>query len=364
MKSISAGNQAHLLQSVSNLVFCVKITRADGVVIGATSHTKKLEIGSIMYFPTPGALPSNVESKSDFGIDNLEVLGIIDSVLITDADLLGGKYDDATVEMFAVNYKQISDGIIPIHKGFVGEITVGDTSYVAQLQGGMQRLQQTVGELYSVTCRADLGDARCQVDLGLFTVTGTVTSVTDNRTFADIDRGNNSGSSVQINAGGSGYTVGDTLTVSGGTSVTPATLNVDTVDGGGAVTAASYVSRGSYTAIPTNPVSVTGGTGTGATFDLTFNNEVDDWFNLGLFTWTSGNNNGISMEVKDFVSSTGEFTIYQKMPFDVQVGDNYMVFRGCDLLLSTCRDVFDNVDNFRGEPYIPGTDATIRYVPL
>ena len=34
---------------------------------------------------------------------------------------------------------------------------------------------------------------------------------------------------------------------------------------------------------------------------------------------------------------------------------------GCDRQLSTCRDRFDNVANFRGFPHIPGNDCVLKY---
>jgi subtilisin-like proprotein convertase family protein len=68
---------------------------------------------------------------------------------------------------------------------------------------------------------------------------------------------------------GSGYTAGDTLTVVGGTG-TAAQLMVDTVDGNGGITKVTVFDPGSYTATPTNAVSVTGGTGTDATFNLNY----------------------------------------------------------------------------------------------
>lgn len=78
----------------------------------------------------------------------------------------------------------------------------------------------------------------------------------------------NTGSAVQ--SGGTGYTVGDTLTVVGGTfTAAAATLTVTSVSGS-VITAATPANFGQYTVLPTNPVSVTGGTGTGATFNLTF----------------------------------------------------------------------------------------------
>lgn len=70
-------------------------------------------------------------------------------------------------------------------------------------------------------------------------------------------------------AAGTGYAVNDILTVQDGTgtSITPAQLKVITVSGG-AIMAVSIQTPGNYTARPTNPVTVTGGSGTGATFTL------------------------------------------------------------------------------------------------
>jgi hypothetical protein len=74
---------------------------------------------------------------------------------------------------------------------------------------------------------------------------------------------------VSIASGGTGYTVGNTLTLVGGTFTAAATLTVSTVSAG-VITGVTVASGGTaYTAIPTNPVSVTGGTGSGATFNVT-----------------------------------------------------------------------------------------------
>lgn len=72
--------------------------------------------------------------------------------------------------------------------------------------------------------------------------------------------------SATLGSAGSGYTVGDVLTVSGGTSVTPTKFVVSTVNGGGGVTAIAPVNTGLYTAPPVTTyttLTVTGGTGTG-----------------------------------------------------------------------------------------------------
>jgi hypothetical protein len=77
-------------------------------------------------------------------------------------------------------------------------------------------------------------------------------------------------SGVTIQSGGTGYTVGDTISAVGGTPAsTAAQFTVSSVSGG-VITAIAQVNQPVYTVLPTNPVSVTGGTGTGATLNLTW----------------------------------------------------------------------------------------------
>jgi hypothetical protein len=69
-----------------------------------------------------------------------------------------------------------------------------------------------------------------------------------------------------VELGGSGYTNGDVLTVSGGTG-TAATFTVTGVSGG-VITAATLTTSGTYTELPPNTCPVTGGTGTSAYFNM------------------------------------------------------------------------------------------------
>ncbi len=73
---------------------------------------------------------------------------------------------------------------------------------------------------------------------------------------------------------GTGYAAGNVLTVVGGTSTVTAQITVDTVSGG-AITAAHISRAGTYTVPPTNPAAVTGGAGSGATFNLEFLSTAD-----------------------------------------------------------------------------------------
>lgn len=92
------------------------------------------------------------------------------------------------------------------------------------------------------------------------TSTGTCSlTITDGNSPASI-------TTAVVVSGGTGYSVGDVLTISGGTSTDPAELTVLTVDGSGAILTVNVTNGGNYSVLPTNPVSVTGGDGTGATF--------------------------------------------------------------------------------------------------
>ena len=81
---------------------------------------------------------------------------------------------------------------------------------------------------------------------------------------------------VAVAAGGTGYTVGNTLTVVGGLGQIDTELTVSTVSSG-VITGVTISNAGQYTTAPSNPVSVTGGSGSAATFTLTFDNPYKFW---------------------------------------------------------------------------------------
>lgn len=87
-------------------------------------------------------------------------------------------------------------------------------------------------------------------------------------------------SAVTINSAGSGYAVGDTITLTGGTADTFAVLEV-TGETGGAIDSVTVDTKGQYSSLPANPVSQssTSGSGTGADFNISswnFTNVVID----------------------------------------------------------------------------------------
>jgi hypothetical protein len=108
------------------------------------------------------------------------------------------------------------------------------------------------------------------------------------------------GAFTSIASGGTGYTAGDTLTVVGGTSAFPAQFLVNTVSGG-VITSFTIPNAGNYTVAPTSPVSVTGGTGSGATFAHT---------GLGVVVLNIGNAGSGYVEQPTVTFSSGSATAY------------------------------------------------------
>ena len=80
----------------------------------------------------------------------------------------------------------------------------------------------------------------------------------------------------------------------------------------------------------------------------------------GILTWTSGNNAGLSYEVKTH-TVTGSTTLELFLPTMAAIapGDSFSITAGCDKTLATCKAKFNNVINFGGFPHIQ-TEVTTR----
>lgn len=183
MRTASANLTAHIALEVTTLAVCWKLTLTSGTVIGFTDHTSALTISSILYKAATGFSPTSIETKDRFAVDNLDVEGVLDSASITEADIMAGKYDFAEVEIFMVNVTDLSQGIIQHRRGWLGEVSMKSGLFIAEVRGLAQKLSQNVGELFSPTCRAVLGDTRCKVVLSGFTFAGTANTVTSRQVF-------------------------------------------------------------------------------------------------------------------------------------------------------------------------------------
>lgn len=100
--------------------------------------------------------------------------------------------------------------------------------------------------------------------------------------------------------------------------------------------------------------SATGGTST-TVIDTVNLTQADDYWNYGTITFTSGNNDGSSRKILDFDSATDKLTLDYALDNAVQVGDAFVVYRGCDKTLAMCTTLYSNTDNYHGFHTIPLT---------
>jgi uncharacterized phage protein (TIGR02218 family) len=87
--------------------------------------------------------------------------------------------------------------------------------------------------------------------------------------------------------------------------------------------------------------------------------QANGYFRYGKATFTSGDNNGISAEIKDNIGAR----IVLMLPLfrEIDIGDNVTLIRGCDKTRTTCRDVFNNTLRMRAEPDLPGRDKVLKF---
>lgn len=75
--------------------------------------------------------------------------------------------------------------------------------------------------------------------------------------------------------------------------------------------------------------------------------------------WTTGDNVSDRLyQVESLDTGTGVITLIEPLPFPVQIGDELEVRPDCDKLFATCRDVYGNELDFKGENLIPVGQAS------
>lgn len=281
MKTISPQLKSHLQGETTSICTCWKVTRRDGVTQGFTDLDVDVVYASLTYAAAAGYKRTAVETNDSFDVDNLTVEGILNSSYIDAGNVRKGLYDYAEIEVFIINYKDTSMGILPLRKGWLGEVILTQKgTFNAEMRGLTQTLNTQFGTVYASSCNADLGDSRCKVVLASHTTSGIV---------SQIDLG-----SRVFRAGAMGST-------------------------------------------------------------------SDAFFQYGGLKFTTGQNSGKLLEVKGYVDSTRQFEMFLSFPFPITIGDQFDVYPGCDKIIYTCRDKFNNEINFRGEPYIPGIDKATSY---
>ncbi|PRX28995.1 phage conserved hypothetical protein BR0599 [Meinhardsimonia xiamenensis] len=185
MKALDPALQAHLDEGTTTLAWCWRITRADAQVFGFTDHDRTLNFDGTSFEPDSGFAASEIRAGSDLAVDAQDAEGVLRSDAITETDILDGRWDNATVEVWRVNWQDVSQRVL-MRLGSIGQIRRGRVAFTAEVRSLAHVLNQTVGRTYQLSCDAELGDARCGVNLEdpAFKGAGSVVEVLRDRAFS------------------------------------------------------------------------------------------------------------------------------------------------------------------------------------
>ena len=173
---------------------------------------------------------------------------------------------------------------------------------------------------------------------------------------------------VTVASGGTGYTVGDILSLVGGTGAA-GQVTVATVSGGVITGITNGPSNGLYSALPTTPAATTGGTGSGATINIT-------GYGVSNFTITAAGSGYIEQPTVTFSggggsgaaafatvgSGTAIRNLGSTLSFNVPAGESFRVSSA--FLTSTSANYIDASGRSAGlGPVLStnGSDANVRF---
>lgn len=179
--------------------------------------------------------------------------------------------------------------------------------------------------------------------------------------------------SGSVGAGGSGYAVGDEITLAGGTATTPTVVKVMAVSSG-AVTAFAIKTKGTYSATPSNNVAQasTTGSGTGATFSMiwtrrqTTKKERAVEVILGATTWFGGINVETGSTVSPWPVLTGQprFMVVGDSVLETAYPDTEMTFGRRTAYIMGLQERYEQLGVSGMGWAVPGNAVTTRVASI
>lgn len=150
----------------ARLSILTELVRRDGVVHRFTDAGDNIIFGGNEYLASDSVGQTTFQSQVGTAPDNFDVMGVLSDSSISESDIAGGRFDSAALTVRLVERGNLAAGAVILFVGSIGEISVVDGQFTAEVRAESHKLKQTVGDSTSATCRAKrLGDARCKVNL-------------------------------------------------------------------------------------------------------------------------------------------------------------------------------------------------------
>ena len=155
MRTLPPGFAERLASGATTLARCWKLARKDGVTMGFTDHDVTLRLDGVDYAPGTGLEAADTQSELGFAVGGGEVSGALSAASLTEADLSAGRYDDAQIEVWLVDWEMPSQRFL-LERGTLGEVRRAGSAFVVEVRSLAHRLDETTGRLFQAACSADL----------------------------------------------------------------------------------------------------------------------------------------------------------------------------------------------------------------
>lgn len=152
-----------------------RIYRRDGAALGFTSHDRDLMFGGILHRSAPGMVPAAIRLTAELGDDSAEAQGALDHASIREKDLAAGLFDDAAIEIGAVDWETLDHHTL--YTGQIGRIEDDQTQFAAELRSAKSLLDQDLVPRTSPTCRAAFCGRGCGLSAARFTTVRPVAAI-------------------------------------------------------------------------------------------------------------------------------------------------------------------------------------------
>lgn len=166
MRTLPQPLAASLAAGATTLARCWILRRTDGLTLGFTDHDRDLGVDGVTCAAGSGLSAAETQAELGFAAGGGEVQGALVSPGLDENDLSAGRWDAARVEVWLVDWSQPSVRI-KLQSGTVGEIRRAGSAFTAEIRGPAVTLDEERGRVFGSTCDADLGDARCGIDLAV-----------------------------------------------------------------------------------------------------------------------------------------------------------------------------------------------------
>lgn len=166
MKTMSPALKAHIKAGSSTLATCWRIERPDKKVFCYTEHDKDITFNTEVYTAIGGFNKTAIKASGTFAVDNMDITGFLTDDTIPETEMRNGAFDYSEVNVFLVNYEDLSMGSVTLRYGYFGEVSSNPSgAFMVNLRGLVDMLSAKVGNVYIPDCRADLGDKKCGIKL-------------------------------------------------------------------------------------------------------------------------------------------------------------------------------------------------------